>query len=217
MNFNEARRRMVDSQVRTNDVTDLRLQTAMETTPREIFLPVGLRDQAYVEREIDYAPGRTLLTARDFSKLAAIAEPKAGELVLNAVAGSGYSTAILAQLVDMVVAVESDETLAATAQENLNIVDVSNAAVITGPSDQGAASQGPYDLVFIDGAIEKRPDALLAQLKDGGRLVAIMRKDGVSRGVVYRHNGDAFACTEKFDASTRAILPGFEAVKSFVF
>ena len=217
MNFNEARRRMVDSQVRTNDVTDIRLQTAMETIPREIFLPVALRDQAYVEREIAYAPGRTLLTARDFSKLVAIAEPKAGELVLNAVAGSGYSTAILAQLVDMVVAVESDEELSATAQENINTLDLSNAAVLAGPCDAGAAGQGPFDLIFVGGAIEKRPDALLSQLKDGGRLVAILRKAGVSRGVIYRRNGEAFACTEKFEAATQAILPGFEAVKSFVF
>ena len=152
MNFSTARRRMVESQVRPNDVTDLRLQTALEETPREKFLPVELHDQAYVEREHVYAPGRTLITVRDFAKLAAAAEPKAGELVLNA-----------------------------------------------------------------GGAIEQRPEKLLSQLKDGGRLAAILRQKGVSRGVIYRRSGEAFACTEKFDAATRVILPGFETRKSFVF
>ena len=77
MDFETARRHMVDSQVRPHDVTDLRLQTAMEKTPRELFLPVELRDQAYVEREIEYAPGRMLLDrAGLFAKLAAAADPQ---------------------------------------------------------------------------------------------------------------------------------------------
>ena len=105
MDFKAARLRMVNSQVRTNDVTDLRLQEALETVPRETFLPSALRDQAYVERELAYAPGRTLLTVRDFAKLADAADPQDGDLALNVAAGCGYSAAVLAQLVDMVVAV----------------------------------------------------------------------------------------------------------------
>lgn len=217
MDFKAARRRMVDSQVRTNDVSDLRLQLALEATPREVFLPTDLRDQAYVERELAYGPGRTLLTARDFAKLAAAAEPSPGDLALIAVCGSGYSTAVLSQLVDMVVAVESDETLAAAAQANLNDLNVTNAAVITGDCTSGAASQGPYDLILIDGVIERHPHSLLSQLTDGGRLAAILRDGGVSRGVVFQRNGDAFACSEKFDATAKTVLPGFEAEKGFVF
>lgn len=217
MDYKSARRHMVESQVRPNDVTDLRLQTAMETTPRELFVPVELRDQAYVEREIEYSPGRWLLRARDFAKLVAAAAPRADDLVLNAVCGSGYSTAILAQLTEMVVSLERDETLAAQAQENLTTIGVSNAAVITGDPVQGAPGQGPYDLIFIGGAIEQRPDKLLLQLKDQGRLATILRKNGVSRGVIYTRSEDAFACSEKFDAATGSVLPGFEAEKTFVF
>lgn len=217
MDFKAARRRMVDSQVRANDVTDLRLQTALETTPREAFLPAGLRDQAYVERELEYAPGRTLMTARDFAKLAEAAEPEKGDLCLNVAVGAGYAAAVLARLVDMVVAVESDETLAAAAQENLTAQGVSNAAVLCQDSARGAADQGPFDLIFIDGVIEKRPDALFEQLKDGGRLAAIMRKDGVSRGVLYTRAGEAVGSTPVFDATAKAVLPGFEAEKTFVF
>ncbi len=217
MDFKEARRKMVDSQVRTNDVTDIRLQSALETVPREAFLPVELRDQAYVERELAFAPGRTMITARDFSKLAAAAAPRQGDLCLNVAPGAGYSTAILASLVDMVVAVEGDEALAAAAQENLTTLGVSNAAVLHADNTKGAPDQGPFDLIFIDGVIETRPDALLAQLKDGGRLAAIERRNGVSRGVLYRRSADAFACVEKFDASAKSVLPGFAAEKTFVF
>ena len=217
MDFKTARRHMVESQVRPNDVTDLRLQAALEETPREIFLPSELRAQAYVERELEYAPGRRLLTVRDFAKLVAAAAPGPRDLVLNAVCGSGYSTAVLARLTEMVVALESDEALCARAQENLNSLGCSNGAVIVGDPQRGAADQGPYDVIFIDGVIERAPEDLLKQLNDGGRLAAIMRKDGVSRGVVYTRSGDAVAYTEKFDAAAKTVLEGFEAEKGFVF
>lgn len=217
MDFKTARRRMVENQVRTNDVTDLRIQAAMEEIPRENFLPVELRSQAYVERELAYAPGRALITARDFSKLAAAAAPRPDDLALNAICGAGYSTAVLARLTEMVVTVESDEALGAKAQEHLTGLDINNAAVISGDPAKGAADQGPYDLVFVDMVIEKRPQALLEQLKDGGRLAAIYREKGVSRGIVYRRSGGAFSYAEKFDASAKIVAPGFEAEKAFAF
>ncbi|WDI30559.1 protein-L-isoaspartate O-methyltransferase [Hyphococcus flavus] len=217
MDYKLARMRMVDSQVRPNDVTDLRIQTAMENTPREIFLPVELRDQAYVERELNYADGRSMITARDLAKLIAVSKPKHNDLTLNAVCGSGYSTAILAQLVEMVVAVESDETLGAAAQEHLNKLNINNAAVISGDPVKGAADQGPFDLIFLDMVIEKRPQELLSQLKDGGRLAAIFRDNGVSSGVVFKRSGDSIASAKYFDSSAKTPLPGLNAEKAFVF
>ncbi|MEO1137274.1 MAG: protein-L-isoaspartate O-methyltransferase [Pseudomonadota bacterium] len=217
MDFKAARRRMVESQVRTNDVTDLRLQTALETVPRESFLPPGLKDQAYVEREIEYAPARALMTARDFAKLIAAARPGEGDLCLAVSVGMGYAVAVLARLVEMVVAVEGDETLAAAAQENLVAQGVSNAAVLAQNCAKGVPDQGPYDLILIDGVIEKRPNALLDQLKDGGRLAAIFRENGVSRGIIFNRSGDAIGMTVKFDATAKVVAPGFEAEKTFVF
>lgn len=217
MDFARARKTMVATQVRTNDVTDLRLQAALEAVPREKFLPAELAPLAYVEREIAYAPGRRLLTPRDFAKLAAAADAQPADLVLDIACGSGYSAAVLAGLCEMVVAVESDDRLALIAQDNLNAVGAANAAVIAGEPAAGAAKQGPFDLIFIGGAIEVEPEALLKQLKDGGRLVAIMRSGGVSRGVVYRRSGAAFAPRILFDATTSAILPGFSAERAFRF
>lgn len=217
MNFQSARRHMVESQVRPNDVTDMRIQQAMESTPREIFVPAELRDQVYVEREVEYAPGRRLLRARDFAKLANEAAIKADDIVLNAVCGSGYSTAILAHLAEMVVSIESDEGLAALAQDNLTTLGFSNAAVITGDPWEGAKKQGPFDVIFLGGVIERRPEALLGQLKDGGRLATILRADGVSRGGLFTRSGETWSFTPKFDAASHVVLPGFERPKAFVF
>lgn len=217
MNFEAARRHMVESQVRPNDVTDLRLQTAMETIPRERFVPTELRDQVYVEREIEYAPGRRLLRARDFAKLVDAADIRADDLVLSIVCGSGYASAILARMAEMVVAIEADEALAQAAQENLDNLGVSNAAVIAGDPTRGAAKQGPFDVIYVDGVIAARPETLLGQLKDGGRLAAILREDGVSRGGFYTKTGAAASFTPVFDAASSTVLEGFEAPRVFAF
>lgn len=217
MDYATARRRMIDSQVRTNDVPNLRVQEAMVRIPRETFLPANLRDQAYVERELAYAPGRRMLTARDFSKLTAAADPKATDLVLDIACGAGYSTAVLAALSEMVVAVESDAGLASAAQENLSGLDINNAAVIVGELKDGARGQGPFDLIFIGAAVSQIPDGLFAQMKDGGRLATILRTGGVSRGVIFTRNGAAIAARSVFDARASDILAGFEAPKTFTF
>lgn len=217
MDYETARRHMVESQVRPNDVTDIRLQHAMETVPREIFVPPELREQVYVEREIEYASGRRLLRARDFAKLVHAADIDSGDIVLNVACGSGYSTSVLASLAEMVVSVESDETLAALAQNNLNALNYSNAAVISGDPTAGAAGQGPFDVIFVGGVIERTPTALLGQLKEGGRLAAIVRENGVSRGGVYRKSGQASSFLPLFDAASSAVLPGFERAPAFQF
>lgn len=217
MDFAAARKHLVDSQIRPNDVTDPRIQRAFETVERERFLPAELRMQAYVEREIAYAPGRSLMTARDYAKLLDALDIDAGDLVLDVAGGRGYSAAILAQLGEMVVCVENDEKLAAAAQENWAEAGVVNAVAITADPAKGAAKQGPFDVIVIAEAIEVEPTELLGQLKDGGRLGAIMRKNGVSRGVIWRRSGGATAAHEIFDASARTIAPGFAQPKAFVF
>ncbi len=217
MDFELARKHMVDSQVRPNDVVDSRIQRAFETTARERYLPAELRGQAYIDREVVYAPGRSLATARDLAKLFAAISISPRDLVLDVACGSGYSTAIAAQLGDMVVALESDRKLAERAQEVWNETGVVNAAMIAGDPAAGAAKQGPFDVILVGGVIETEPTALLKQLKDGGRLGALFLKNGLSRGVVWRRSGAATAMKEVFDASAKTVLPGFARPKSFVF
>lgn len=217
MDYKAARRHMVDNQVRTNDVSDLRILAVLETLPREAFLPAELKAQAYVEREVAYAPGRRMLTPRDFSKLVAAADPKPGEIVLDVAPGAGYSTAVLAGLAEMVVAVEPDEKLTTRAQETLQSLGIDNAAVIVANPATGAPKQGPFDVIFLGAPIELEPTALLAQLKDGGRLATILRRDGVSRGTIYTKTGSAISARTVFDAAATTVLPGFERAKTFVF
>lgn len=217
MDFEAARKHMVDSQVRPNDVTDLRIQRAFETVPRESFLPAELRALAYVDREVVYADGRSLPTPRDFSKLLAALHIRPGDLVLDAGCGAGYSTAVLAALCDMVVAVEKDETLAKFAEETLYGVGAVNAAVVQGDPAAGAPQQGPFDVIVIAQAIDVEPAALLSQLKDGARLGAFFRNGGVTKGSVWRRSGQAFARVDVFDASVRTVLEGFTRPKTFVF
>ncbi|MEK7266570.1 MAG: protein-L-isoaspartate O-methyltransferase [Pseudomonadota bacterium] len=217
MDFAAARQHMVDSQVRPNDVTDPRILRAFETVERERFLPAEVKVQAYFDSETPYAPGRTMLTARDHAKLLSALEIDAGDLILDVACGSGYSAAILSQLGEMIVCVEKDEALAAKAQDNWSGAGVVNAAVIAADPVAGAPKQGPFDVIVIAAAIGEEPTALLKQLKDGGRLGAIFRKGGVSKGVVWRRSGAATAAHEIFDASARMIAPGFTPPKAFVF
>lgn len=217
MDFEAARKHMVDSQVRTNDVTDPRIQRAFEIVPRERFLPAELRTQAYIDREVVYAAGRSMPTARDFSKLLDALDIRPSDLILDVACGSGYSTAILAALGEMVVAVERDEALAALAQENWSAIGADNTAVIAGDPKDGAAKQGPFDVIVISHAIEVEPAALLKQLKEGGRLGAFFRRGGVAKGCVWRRAGSAAGMAEIFDASARTALDGFTRPKTFVF
>ena len=217
MDYNAARKAMVDCQVRPNDVTDHRLLDALETIPKEQFLPNEQRSQAYVEKQIVYAPGRAHVAARDMAKLIDALDIRDGELILDVACGSGYSTAVLARLGEMVVALESDEALVATAEEILANIEIGNAAVITGDPAAGAAKQGPFNVIYIGGLIEAAPEALFDQLAENGRLGAFLYEDGVANGVVFHKTPGGISRTNHFTASVRSVVPGFEKAKEFVF
>ncbi len=227
MDFYAARKHMVDSQVRPNDVTNLALQHALETIPRENFLPGHLKNQAYIECEHVYngdkgtpeneGSTRILLKARDFAKLVAGAAPRKTDLVLDVACGSGYATAILAQLTEMVVGVESDEHLRTLAQENLLSLDIDNAAIVEGEPAEGVSSQGPYDLIFIGGTISQEPTTLLNQLKPGGKLATFWKQGAGATGILYTRNNESFSRIELFDAGTKAVLTEFTAKPAFTF
>ncbi len=205
-----ARNAMVDSQVRTDDVTDPALTGAMRRVPRESFVPPALASVAYMGEPLEIAPGRFLLDPRCFAKLTHLSGLKAGERVLDVGSATGYSAAVFAELGAEVTALESDAAFSARLQA------LSGVTAVSGPLAQGWAKGAPYDVIFLNGAVPARPDALLEQLKPGGRLVGIVTDRGVGKAHIFLKSAGGHSSRIAFDA-TVAHLPGFESLPSFVF
>ena len=214
--FAERRRMMVDTQVRPSDVTKFTIIEAMLSVPRERFVPDNFKETAYVGEHIAIGADRVVLDPRVLAKMLEVADIDATDLVLDIGIGLGYSAALLSRLAEAVVAVEDDADRVAEAERLLAEVDADNVAVVEGTLSEGAARHGPYDVILLQGAVEEIPDGLVAQLKPGGRLVAIF--EGTNLGVVrVGHFFDgAISWREAFNASA-PLLPGFERARDFVF
>lgn len=217
MDYAAARKAMIDSQIRPNDVTDHEILAAFGAIEREPFLPMERRPHAYVEMEIAYADHRSMVPARDFSKLLQAMDIRSGDLILDVANGNGYSTAILASLGEMVVGIENSEPLAVAAEEQLGSMGISNAAVITGDLTSGAVSQGPFNAILICAVIEKTPETLIDQLTMGGRLGAFLFENGVTKGVTYLKSPSGVSKVDHFTACVTNSLPEFKKSKEFIF
>jgi protein-L-isoaspartate(D-aspartate) O-methyltransferase len=212
-----ARHNMVESQIRTNKVTDPRVIAAFLEVPREQFVPKAKRGLAYIDEDIALGGGRYMIEPMVLARLLQLAEAKASDLALDIGCGAGYAAAILARLCSTVVAVECDPALAEQAQQTFHDLAVDNVAVIEGPLEAGYAKQAPYDLVLFNGAAPEVPKAIADQVAEGGRVVAVLREaDGVGRGTILRKSGGVLSGRAMFDAAT-PLLPGFARAAGFVF
>lgn len=217
MDFATARRKMVDNQVRPNEVTDLRLVAAMLDIPRERFVPAEQAATAYMDANVALdVSGRVLLEPMVVGRLIQTADVKDTDHVLDVACASGYSSAILSRLAGSVVALEEDPNLADQAARNLKELGVANAKIVSGPLDAGWSVEAPYDLVLVNGAVEYVPESLLAQVKEGGRLLAIVGGAPVGEAMIYRNAAGDISSRPVFDA-TAPVLPGFAKPKAFVF
>ncbi|MEM6677328.1 MAG: protein-L-isoaspartate O-methyltransferase [Pseudomonadota bacterium] len=216
IDYEAARRAMVDTQVRPSDVTRYAIIEAMSWAPRERFVPAAQRDAAYADADVTIAEGRALPAPRTFAKLLETAAIGPEDLVLDVAPGTGYSTAVIARLAVAVVAVEPDPALARQAQSVLEALEVMNAAIETGAADVGDPAHGPYDVIFINGAIETLPDKMTEQLKIGGRLVAIFQEGPLGRARIVTRTAGGLSERAVFDA-TAPLIPGFEGRRAFEF
>ena len=215
--FSIARRHMVESQLRPNRLTDERLIQVLSEVPREAFVPAALKSVAYLDRDLEVAPGRHLMAPMVLARLLQEARVAAHDVVLDLGCASGYSAAVLARLAASVVALEADAELAAWATATLPALDIDNVAVVEAPLPRGLPDQGPYDLIFIAGAVPEVPADLLDQIAEGGRLTAVLdRGAGLGRATLYQRLDGLVAERALFDATCRP-LPGFERAPSFVF
>ncbi|MCR5879963.1 protein-L-isoaspartate O-methyltransferase [Phenylobacterium sp. J367] len=182
-----ARLNMVESQVRTQDVTDVRLHDVMRALPREQFAPAGKAYLAYADIEVEYAPGRFLLKPRDVSKLLQELRPMPGERTLAIAAP--YAGAVVEGLGLSVDRVDGEDLTAVS---------------------------GEYDCIVCEGAVAKAPQAWLDALAPGGRLAVVERDGPVGKACIYLRTEDGIGRRELFDA-TPPVLEGFEAQHGFAF
>jgi len=209
----EMRSAMIDSQLRTNDVTDPAVVGAMGVVPREAHVPAALGSVAYMDRAIALEGGRMLNPPLVTGRMLVAAAIRPGMRVLLVGGATGYTAALLAQLGAEVHAVEEAEALLAAAKA---ATDGTPIRWIEGPLAAGAPDAAPYDRIVIDGAIETLPDALAAQLAEGGRIVAAQREGAVTRLVQGVKTGGAIALRSFADMDV-APLPGFAAPAGFRF
>lgn len=212
--FAARRTMMVDTQIRPSDVTKFPIIAAMLAIPREAYVPADRREAAYVGEHVALGGDRVVLEPRTLAKMLDALDIQPDETVLDIGCGLGYSTAVIARMAEAVVAVEEDEARVAEAQRTLSSQGADNAAVMAGPLAAGAPKAGPYDVIVLQGGAETLPAALLAQLKEGGRIGCIFMDGalGVAR-VGYLIDGQ-ITWRQAFNA-TAPVLPGFAAQRVF--
>jgi len=224
VDFATQRLNMVESQVRPSDVTDRRITSAMRRIAREEFLPDTARAIAYADTDLAVnigdagarAASASLLAPRVLARMIQGLEIGDADIVLNIGCGTGYETAILSQVAQTVVAIDSEPALVAHATAALEKTGIDNAVVIEAPLADGHAEEGPYDAILIAGLIDDVPAALLDQLKDGGRLVTVISTGRFGAVTQWRRFGDSFDRRWLFDAGAPR-LHAFDRPAAFAF
>jgi protein-L-isoaspartate(D-aspartate) O-methyltransferase len=215
LDYAQARRLMVDCQLRTFDVNDVPVLDAFEAIPRERFVPPGREDFAYIDQTLRLGTeGRAVPAPMLLARMVQALAIQPGNKALDVGTGYGYGAAILNHVGAEVVALESSADLAAGARERLSGLD--GITVVEGPLESGAPASAPYDAILVNGRVETRPQALLDQLKDGGRLVCVMGRDRAAKTTLFVRAGDAFGARPLFDAALPA-LGAFAAEAGFAF
>jgi protein-L-isoaspartate(D-aspartate) O-methyltransferase len=222
LDYAKARRMMVDSQLRTFDVNDLAVLAAFDEVPRERFVPPGRESLAYMDQDLPTSDGanggerRFMLSPMVLARMIQALDLKPGDKVLDVAPGLGYSSAVLARLGCSVVALEAGEDLAAPLRRRLVGAGVEGVLVVAGPLQHGYPDAAPYDAVLVNGAVETRPEALLRQLTDRGRLASVEGRGRSARAILTVRSGDAYGSRPLFDAAAPP-LAAFRAEPGFVF
>ncbi len=217
MEFSVARQNMVESQIRPNGITSLSLVSALAAVEREHFVSPSHRSVAYLDEELPIGNGRFLLEPMVLGRLLQLAEIKPSDLVLDIGPGTGYSTAIIAQLAESVVGIEQDKELCELCGKKLLELGVTNAAVVCGDHASGMASEAPFDVIVVNGRIPVAPQSFIDQLAENGRLVAVIGEENRGKATIVTKSNGKLSSWAAFDASA-PLLMGFEpAERSFQF
>ncbi|WP_085900252.1 protein-L-isoaspartate O-methyltransferase family protein [Kiloniella majae] len=221
-NFEQARMNMINCQLRTNKVTHDGVLSAFENVAREEYVPESSKAIAYVDEDLALDHGRYLMEPMVLARMLQTIDPQEDDTALVVGAGTGYTASVLAKLVSVVVAIEDTDDLVDSMNERFTSHGTENAVAVKADLTEGYPKQAPYDLIVFGGAVSEVPDALLEQLAEKGRLIAVVQdanaKDKQTLGhatLIEKHAGN---CSGRvvFDANT-PLLPGFEAKETFSF
>lgn len=220
IDFEHARSNMVDCQVRTCDVTEHELISAMLTVQREEFVPASLKSLAYIDEDLSLSKiassERYLMQAASFAKLAQLAAPEHNDVVLVVGSGCGYSSAVLSLMASSVVAIEEDSALVEFSTEVLTRLGYMSVAVLQSDLAHGYSKEAPYDVIFLEGSIEIFPSIYLDQLAEGGRLVCVEGTGNSALAKLYTKQDGLISQREVMNCAIKP-LPGFKKAKEFAF
>ncbi|WP_300031864.1 protein-L-isoaspartate O-methyltransferase [uncultured Roseobacter sp.] len=214
--FATRRTMMVDTQVRPSDVTKFPIIDAMLTVQRENFVPASHREAAYMGENLTVARDRVMLEPRTLAKMLDALDITNSELVLDVGAGLGYSSAVIAHMAEAVVAVEEDSDMVRDGQDALSEAGADNVIMHEGPLIGGAPEHGPYDVVIVQGGVRHLPEALVAQVKDGGRIACLFMEGALGEVRIGRKSDGTVSWRMAFNAGA-PVLPGFEREAAFEF
>jgi protein-L-isoaspartate(D-aspartate) O-methyltransferase len=192
------------------------LLDALASVPRELFVPAPLRGVAYVDQDIPLGGGRFLMEPMILGRLLELAAVRPSDVALVVGAGVGYSAAVLSRIASRVVALEDDHELAQQAAPALRGLGAANVAVTEGHLADGAPRLAPFDVILFDGAVDRVPPAIIEQLAEGGRIVAVVKAAGIGRATLMTRQAGIMASRVAFDAGVSR-LPGFEPAAAFTF
>lgn len=218
MDFEGARKWMVDGQLRPNKVTDPRILNSMSDLPRHLFVPPTMMARAHADEDVPLGHGRVMLQPMMLARLLQLAKVRAGEAVLVLAAGTAYGAALVSRMGGRVTAIEAEADLLALGREALSGLSLTPGTLdyLQGSPAAGYAEKAPYDLIVIEGAVQSIPKEVVGQLAEGGRLVTIRLLPGRSGvAVLGQRLGGGFSITEAFDCNT-VLLPGFAPEPGFV-
>ncbi len=221
--YSAARLNMVESQLRTNKVTDTRILDRMSDLPRELFAPPLFAGVAYKDQDLQVGPTRYLMEPMVLARMLQEAMIRPTEKVLDVAPASGYSTAVISSLAKHVVGVESDPTLITSGIKNITMLGLTNAEMQLGPVRDGWMDQAPYNVILINGSVDIVPEGLFTQLAEGGRLLAVMRGYGpghfhIGEARLYEKIHGAISQRALFDANIKPLpLQGFQETPKFTF
>ncbi|WP_323990980.1 MULTISPECIES: protein-L-isoaspartate O-methyltransferase [Nguyenibacter] len=216
LDYDAARQRMVDAQIRPVQINDPRVIAAMRALPRERCVPPALKPFAYADQSLDLGNGRVLTEPRIIGRMVQIAQPESGRRALVVAAGTGYAAALLARLGLRVVALESNTALGAIGKA-FCATEAPEIVWRGGALAEGDSADAPFDLILIDGAVREIPPALAGQLAEGGRIVCVLSPaDGVATACVAERTPQGLAVRPVFDVAL-PMLPELEPAPAFAF